>query len=145
MDQPRDRETERLKEAVHSARASVEHTVSELGDRVHKATDLEEQIRAHPIAALAAATIAGLVIGRQLVALFGIGGIATLGANLGASALRAAVPTSNGHLITDRIINNAGAVLASAVLVPVVSGLRKIVEAATGQPAAQHSQPTDFK
>jgi hypothetical protein len=122
----------------------VEDTVSELGDRVHKATDLDEQIRAHPIAALAAATIAGLIIGRQLVALFGIGGIATLGANLGATALRATAPTSNGHLITDRIINNAGAVLASAVLVPVVSGLRKLVEAATGKPTAQRSQPTDF-
>jgi hypothetical protein len=144
MDQPRDRETERLKEAVYSARASVEDTVSELGDRVHKATDLKEQIRAHPIAALAAATIAGLVIGRQLVALFGIGGIATLGANLGASALRAAAPTRNGHLITDRIINNAGAVLASAVLVPVVSGLRKVVEAAVGRSAAQRSQPSDL-
>jgi hypothetical protein len=143
MDQPRDRETERLKEAVHSARASVEHTVSELGDRVHKATDLEEQIRAHPIAALATATIAGLIIGRQLVALFGIGGIATLGANLGAGALRAAAPASNGQLITDRIINNAGAVLASAVLVPVVSGLRKVIEAATGRPAAQRSHPPD--
>jgi hypothetical protein len=119
--------------------------VSELGERVHKATDLEEQIRAHPIAALAGATIAGLVIGRQLVALFGIGGIATLGANLGASALRAAAPTSNSHLITDHIVNNAGAVLASAVLVPVVSGLRKVVEAATGQPAVQRSQPTDFR
>jgi hypothetical protein len=121
----------------------VEHTVSELGDRVHKATDLEEQVRAHPIAALAAATIAGLIIGRQLVALFGIGGIATLGANLGAGALRAAAPASNGRLITDRIINNAGAVLASAVLVPVVSGLRKVIEAATGRPAVQRSHPSD--
>jgi len=144
MDQPRDRETERLKEAVHTARASVEDTVSELGDRVHKATDLEEQVRAHPIAALAAATIAGLIIGRQLVALFGIGGIATLGANLGATALRAAAPTSNGHLVTDRIINNAGAVLASAVLVPVVTGLRKVVEAAMGHSAAQRPHPADL-
>jgi hypothetical protein len=143
MDQPRDRETERLKAAVHSARASMEHTVSELGDRVHKATDLEEQVRAHPIAALAAATIAGLIVGRQLVALFGIGGVATLGANLGASALRAAAPASNGFLITDRIINSAGAVLASAVLVPVVSGLRKIIEAATAQSAAHRLHPTD--
>ena len=144
MDQPRDGETERLKAAVHSARASVEHTVSELGDRVHKATDPEEQVRAHPIAALAAATIAGLIVGRQLVALFGIGGIATLGANLGAGALRAVAPTSNGHLITDRIINNAGAVLASAVLVPVVSGLRKVIEAATGHSAAERSHPNDL-
>ena len=133
MDQPRDRESERLKAAVHSARASVEHTVSELGDRVHKATDLEEQVRAHPIVALAAATIVGLVVGRQLVALFGIGGVATLGANLGTGALRAAAPTSNGLLITDRIINNAGAVLASAVLVPVVSALRRVIEAATAR------------
>src|SRR5262245_25043118 len=144
MDQPRDRETERLKTAVHNARASVEHTVSELGDRVHKATDLEEQVRAHPIAALAAATIAGLIVGRQLVAVFGIGGIATVGVNLGVGALRAVAPTSNGHLITDRIINNAGAVLASAVLVPVVSGLRKVIEAATGRPTAQRSNPTDL-
>ena len=131
MDQPREQETERLKAAVHSARASVEHTVSELGDRVHKATDLEEQIRAHPIAALAAAMVAGLMVGRQLVALFGMGSVATLGANLGASALKAVIPSSNGLLVTDRIINNAGAVLASAVLVPVVSSLRRIVEAAT--------------
>jgi len=133
MDQPRDRDTERLKSALHSARASVEHTVSELGDRVQKVIDLEEQIRAHPIAALATATIAGLVVGRKLIAIFGIGGVATLGANLGARALRVANPTSNGLLIADRIINNAGAVLASAVLVPVVSGLRKVIEAATAE------------
>ena len=144
MDQPRDRETERLKAAVHSARVSVEDTVSELGERVHKATDLEEQIRAHPIAALAAATVAGLIVGRQLVALFGIGGVATLGANLGASALRAAAPASDGRLITDRIINNAGAVLASAVLVPVVSGLRKVIEKATAQSVFHRSHPPDL-
>ena len=144
MDQPRDRETERLKAAVASARVSVEHTVSELGDRVHKATDLKEQIRAHPIAALATATLAGLIVGRQLVALFGIGGVATLGANLGASALRAAATTSDGHRITDRIINNAGAVLASAVLVPVVSGLRKVIEKATAQSVLHRSHPPDL-
>jgi len=135
MDQPRDQETDRVKSAVHTAQASVEHTVSQLGDRVRNATDLEEQIRAHPIAAVTAATIAGLVVGRQLVALFSIGGVATLGVNLGAGAFRARTPTSNGRLIADRIVNNARAALASAVLVPVVSGLRKVIEAATAHRA----------
>jgi hypothetical protein len=35
-------------------------------------------------------------------------------------------------------------VLASAVLVPVVTGLRKVVEAAMGQSAAQRSHPSDL-
>src|SRR6266404_4447047 len=117
MDEPRGRETDRLREAVHTARASVEDIVFELGERVHKAADLREQVRAHPIVALSVATVAGLVIGRQLVALLGIGGIAAMGAS---AVLRAAAPVSNGHVITERIFNNAGAVLASSVLVPVV-------------------------
>lgn len=132
MDQPRERETERLRDAVHSARASVEHTATELHERVHRATDLQEQVRAHPIVALSIAAIAGLVIGRQLVSLLGIGGIATLGAT---TVLRGAGPMRNGHPIADRIIDNAGAVLTSAVLMPIVSSLRKLIETATSRPA----------
>jgi len=132
MDQPRERETERLREAVHSARASVQHSVSELGDRVHKATDIHEQIRAHPIVALSVAAVAGLVIGRQLVSLLGITGIATLGAS---TVLRATGPASNGQIIADRLISNAGAVLTSTVLVPLVTSIRELIESATRHPA----------
>ena len=129
MDQPRERETERLRDAVHSARASVEHTVTELHERVHRAT---HQVRAHPIAALSIAAVAGLVIGRQLVSLLGIGGIATLGAT---TVLQGAGPTRSSHPIADRIIDNAGAVLTSAVLMPIVSSLRKLIETATSPSA----------
>jgi hypothetical protein len=79
-------ETERrsaLKEAVHTARASVEDTVSELGDRVHKATDLEEQVRAHPIRGPCRGHDRGLITGGSSWRSSASGGIATLGANLG--------------------------------------------------------------
>jgi len=98
--------------------------VDELGDRMEKVADVREQIRAHPMAALAVATLAGVVIGRQLATLLGVGGVAALGAS---AALRAA-PASQGRLLADRIVNNVGAAVASAIVVPVVSGIQKIVE-----------------
>ena len=79
MDDTRGKETERLREAVDNVRASVHETVDELSDRVNRAADVREQVRAHPIAALAVATVAGLVIGRQLTSLLGVGGLAALG------------------------------------------------------------------
>jgi len=131
MDDTRGKETERLREAVDNVRASVHETVDELSDRVNRAADVREQVRAHPIAALAVATVAGLVIGRQLTSLLGVGGLAALGAG---AALRAR-PASNGHLIADRIVNGLGATLASAVLVPVISGLQHLVESSRAQTA----------
>jgi hypothetical protein len=131
MDDTRGKETDRLREAVDSVRASVHETVDELSDRVNRAADVREQVRTHPIAALAMATVAGLVVGRQLTSLLGVGGLAALGAG---AALRAA-PASNGHVIADRIINGVGATLASAVLVPVISGLQQLVESSRAQAA----------
>jgi hypothetical protein len=134
MDDPRGKETERLREAVDNVRASVHETVDELRDRVNKATDAREQIRTHPIAALAVATVAGLLIGRQLTSLLGLGGLAALGAG----AARRATPANNGYVIADRIINSVGATLASAVLVPVISGLRQLVESSRGPASAEY-------
>jgi hypothetical protein len=126
MDEQRGKETERLREAVEDVRASVHETVNELSDRVHKATDVHEQVRSHPVAALAVAAVGGLIVGRQLTSLLGLGGIVALGAS---AALRA-TPASNGHVnvIVDRIINGVGAALASAVLVPVVSTIQRVIE-----------------
>jgi hypothetical protein len=134
MDDPRGKDTERLREAVDNVRASVHETVDELSDRVNRAVDVREQVRSHPLAALAVATVAGLVIGRQLASLLGLGGIAALGAG---AALRAA-PASNGHMITDRIVNSVGATLASAVLVPVISGLQQLVESSRARASAEY-------
>jgi uncharacterized membrane protein YedE/YeeE len=119
---------------VDNVRASVHETVDELRDRVNKATDAREQIRTHPIAALAVATVAGLLIGRQLTSLVGLGGLAALGVG----AARRATPASNGYVIADRIINSVGAALASAVLVPVISGLRQLVESSRGPASAEY-------
>jgi hypothetical protein len=124
MVESRGDEAEGSRAAVHSVRTSLRDTADELGDRVDKATDLREQIRAHPMAALAVGTVAGVVIGRQLSALLGVGGMAALGAG---AALRAA-PPSNGRFFADRLVRNVGAALASAIVVPVVSGIQKLVE-----------------
>jgi len=130
MVESRSDEAEGLRAAVHSVRNSLQDTVDELSDRMDKVADVREQIRAHPIAALAVAAVAGVVIGRQLTGLLGMGGVAALGAR---AALRAA-PPSNGRLLLDRITNNVGAALASAIVVPVVSGIQKIVESSRHVP-----------
>src|SRR5215467_12047905 len=129
MDDTRGKETERLREAVDSVRASVHETVDELSDRVNRAADMREQVRTHPIAALAVATVAGLVIGRHLTMFLGVSGLTALGAG---AALRAR-PMGNGHVVADRIINGVGATLASAVLVPVITGLQQLVESSRAQ------------
>jgi hypothetical protein len=131
MDDTRGKETDRLREAVDDVRASVHETVDELSDRVNRAADVREQVRTHPIAALAVATVTGIVVGRQLTMLLGVGGLAALGAG---AALRAR-PASNGHVVADRIINGVGATLASAVLVPVIAGLQQLVESSRAQTA----------
>ena len=124
MVESRSDEAEGLRAAVHSVRTSLQDTVDELGDRMDRVADVREQIRTHPMAALAVATLAGVVIGRQLATILGVGGVAALGAS---AALRAA-PASQGRLLADRIVNNVGAAVASAIVVPVVSGIQKIVE-----------------
>src|SRR5262245_23002033 len=131
MDDPRGSETERLREAVQDVRASVHETVHELSNRVNKATDLDEHVRKYPLAALAIATVGGLIVGRQITVLLGLGGVTAVGAS---AALRA-VPTSHGpvSVIVDRLINTVGAALTSAVLVPVVSGLQRLVESSWTQ------------
>jgi hypothetical protein len=131
MDETRGREAERLREDMNSVRASLKDTMDELSDRVNRAADWREQVRTHPVAGLAVAAVAGLVIGRQLAGLLGVGGVAALGAG---AALRAA-PANGGRVIADRIINSAGAALASAVLVPVVSGIQKLVESSRSERA----------
>jgi hypothetical protein len=98
----------------------------------HSTRDIQEQVRAHPIVALSVAALAGLVIGRQLVSLLGVTGIATLGAS---TALRATGSTSNRQIIADRLIKNAGTVLTSPVLVPLVTSLRELIESATRRAA----------
>ena len=140
MVESRSDEAEGLREAVHSVRTSLQDTVDELGDRVEKVADVREQIRTHPIASLAVATVAGVVIGRQLATLLGVGGVAALGAS---AALRAA-PPSQGRLFADRIVNNVGAALASAIVVPVVSGIQKIVEASRAHVPHNGSRMTRF-
>lgn len=129
MDDPRGSETERLRETVEDVRASVHEIVNELSDRMNKATDLREHVRTHPIGALAIATIAGLIVGRQLTSFLGLGGIIAVGAS---AALRATRP-SMGQVIADRIINSAGAALAGGLLVPVVSGIQRIIESSLTQ------------
>lgn len=133
MEDPRLRETERLREAVDDARVSIHETVDELSDRVRRAADVREQVRAHPIAALAVATVVGLVIGRQLTLLAGLSGIAAI-----RGPMLRTTPARNGHLIADRIVNGVGATLASAVLVPAMSGLQQLVEWSRAQTSAGH-------
>jgi len=135
MDDSRGNETERLREAVEDVRASVHDTVSELSDRVDKATDFEEQVRQHPIAALAMAAIGGMIVGRQLTVLLGLGGVTALGAS---AAIRVA-PMRSGHVnaVVDRVINSVGAALASAVLVPVISGLQRVIESGRTRDTAE--------
>jgi len=128
MDDPRGKETEHLREAVHHDLASVHETMNELSDRMNRATDVLEHVRRHPIAALAIAATAGLVIGTQITSLLGLGGIAALGAR---AALRA-TPPSRGQMIAERVVNSLSSALVSAVLVPVVSGIQRGVESARG-------------
>ena len=59
----------------------------EVSERVSRAADWREQVRAHPAASLAVAAVAGLLIGRQLAVMMGAGGLAAMAAGV---ALRAA-------------------------------------------------------
>ena len=125
MDHARDAQAERLKEAMHTVKDSMKDTVGEIGDRVSRAADWREQVRAHPTASLAVAAVAGLLVGRQLAALLGAGGLAALGAS---AALRAVPSRARGNFIADRVLAGVSSSLASALVGPVVTGVQSFLE-----------------
>jgi len=131
MDEER-AEARRLRDAMDAVRTSMHDTANELSDRVNKAADLNEQVRNHPIAALVLAGVAGLVIGRQLAGLVGLGGLAAIGAR---AALRPTPAPANVRPIADRVVGNIGSALAGSVLPPVIGALRKAIDASNAAKA----------
>ncbi len=123
MEQARD--TERIREAVNTAKESVTDVAGEVSARVSRAADWREQVRSHPAASLAVAAVAGLLIGRQLAVMMGAGGLAAMWAG---AALRAAPARVRGNLFADRILSGLGSPMASALVVPVISGIQSFIE-----------------
>ena len=106
------------------ARTLLRSDIGEIGDRVSRAADWREQVRAHPTASLAVAAVAGLMIGRQLAAMLGARGVAAFGAS---TARRPAPSRWRANFIADRVLAGVGTSLASALVGPVVSGVQSVL------------------
>lgn len=66
MDQGRDVETRRLREAMDTTRASIRDTVGQLREKVSEAVDWRHYVTRYPGASLTAAAMLGVLVGHQI-------------------------------------------------------------------------------
>jgi len=122
MDETRGRETTaRLMHAVNGVKERAAGAVDMLEQGWERAGDWREPVARYPVAALVIVGIAGFVIGRQIMSLV------DMRAPAAPAAFWRAAPTE-GRAAVDRIIDGAAATLATGVLAPAMSGLRKLVD-----------------